>query len=254
MQPAPNYCPICADTRIRHLGLGTQRVVQELASYVPDIEIIRYDSDVARKAREHDAINAAFRSSGPKVMVGTQMLAKGLDFPDVGMVGIVLADLGLASPNFRASERSFQLLAQVAGRAGRREESGDVIIQTYMPDHYVVKALEKLHYVEFAMKELGYRQQLRQPPFEKHLRLIYSHFDYDRGRDIANKLVQDLTDIGNSGGFVTDVLGPVLAYPHKLRGKYRWQVVLRGQEPMELLVRASVPPDTVVDVDPLEVN
>ena len=136
------------------MGLGTQRVVQELESYVPGTEIIRYDGDAARQPKEHEAINAQFRSPGSKIMVGTQMLAKGLDFPDVSLVGVVLADLGLTAPNFRAAERSFQLLAQVAGRAGRRDEPGQVVIQTYLPDHYVVKALEKLQYVEFAMKEL----------------------------------------------------------------------------------------------------
>jgi len=116
---SPDYCPVCADNRIRFLGLGTQRVVQELESHVPDAEIIRYDSDVARKSSEHESINKKFREPGSRIMVGTQMLAKGLDFPDVSLVGIVLADLGLSAPNFRASERSFQLLAQVAGRAGR---------------------------------------------------------------------------------------------------------------------------------------
>ena len=212
------------------------------------------DGDAARQPKEHEAINAQFRSPGSKIMVGTQMLAKGLDFPDVSLVGVVLADLGLTAPNFRAAERSFQLLAQVAGRAGRRDEPGEVVIQTYLPDHYVVKALEKLQYVEFAMKELAYREQLRQPPFERHLRLICQHFDYGKSLNLANKFVQDLMAIRASGGFAVDVLGPMLAYPHRLRGKYRWQVVLRGTSPMEVLLRASVPTDCVVDVDPVEVN
>jgi len=249
-----DYCPSCNGIRIRYLGLGTQRVVQELELYVPGTELIRYDSDVARKSTQHDAINARFRSPGPKIMVGTQMLAKGLDFPDVSLVGIVLADLGLSAPNFRASERSFQLLAQVAGRAGRREDTGEVVIQTYLPDHYVVKALAKLQYVEFVMQELAYREQLRQPPFARHVRVICQHFDYEQGRNLADRFTKELITIRDSAGFAVDVLGPMLAYPHRLNGKYRWQLVLRGDTPMEILLRANVPIDAVVDVDPVDVN
>lgn len=254
IQSSPDQCPLCADNRIRYLGLGTQRVVQELQLQFPDIEIIRYDSDVARKAKEHQAIIARFRVSGSKIMVGTQMLAKGLDFPDVGLVGIVLADLELTKPNFRASERSFQLLAQVAGRAGRRTQTADVIIQTYSPDHYVVKSLAKLEYAAFASQELAYRHRLRQPPFEKHVRLICQHFKLDTARDIAEGIFNDLMNIDNAIGIETDVLGPVLAYPPKLNGKYRWQVLLRGNNPMETLRHIHLPHDLVVDVDPIEVN
>jgi len=251
---SPDHCPVCADKRIRFLGLGTQRVVQELGFHVPDTEIIRYDSDVARTLREHEAINKKFREPGSKIMVGTQMLAKGLDFPDVGLVGIVLADLGLSAPNFRASERSFQLLAQVAGRAGRREAEGNVVIQTYVPDHYVLRALEKQQYVEFAMKELAYREQLKQPPFARHVRIICQHYDYEQSRNLANRFVDGLTSIRDSSGFAVDVLGPTSAHPHTLNGKYRWQVVLRGDTPMEILLKVDVPIDAIVDVDPIEVN
>jgi len=173
--PVPQICPRCHSRRIKFLGLGTQKVEQEAGYSFPQARLLRWDSDVTGGKYSHERILDKFRSHQADMLIGTQMVAKGLDLPLVTLVGVVSADIALNLPDFRAGERTFQLLSQVAGRAGRGTLGGQVVIQTYSPDHYAIQAAAKHDYSFFYEQEISYRRQLQHPPFSHLARLIYSH-------------------------------------------------------------------------------
>ena len=163
----PQVCPRCLSSRIKFLGIGTQKLEQEASQVLPQARLLRWDSDVTKGRYSHQEILGKFRSHQADILIGTQMIAKGLDLPLVTLVGVVSADTGLNLPDFRAGERTFQLLCQVAGRAGRGSLGGKVIIQTYSPEHYAIQAAAKYDYASFYHKEIDYRRQLRNPPFSR---------------------------------------------------------------------------------------
>ena len=163
----PTTCPQCDSHRIRYLGLGTQRVVEEIEQIFPGERVLRWDRDIAGAASQHQALLEDFANGKARILVGTQMVAKGLHVPSVTLVGVILADVGLYMPDLRAGERAFQLLCQVAGRAGRGSRPGEVIIQTYSPEHYVVQAGARQSYRLFYEQELAFRRQQDNPPFSR---------------------------------------------------------------------------------------
>ena len=248
----PTRCPQCMSHRMAFRGIGTQAVVDEVSSVFPGAKALRWDRDTARTPAAHRSLLERFRSGEAQVLVGTQMIAKGLHFPSVTLVGVVLADVGMNLPDYRAGERSFQLICQVAGRAGRGPSKGRVIVQTYQPENYAIKAAAGQDYPGFYHQELAHRRQQGNPPYAKLIRLLYAHTNVAMCEREAIRLCDLLRRERDSWGYHdTDVLGPTPGYPARLRGHYRWQLVLRGPNPRLLLDRASVPQGWVVDIDPV---
>ena len=165
VQP-PQVCPECGSVYIRYFGLGTEQVEQEVVKAFPEARVKRMDADSTTRKDAHQKILDVFKAGEIDILVGTQMIAKGLDFPNVTLVGVISADTALNLPDFRAGERAFNLLTQVAGRSGRSKAGGDVILQTYMPEHYSIQAAQGHDYLRFYHEEIGYREALLYPPSE----------------------------------------------------------------------------------------
>ena len=248
----PERCPQCLGYSMSYYGVGTQAVVEEVSRRFPEASVLRWDRDATRRAGEYEALLERFRSGEAQVMVGTQMIAKGLHFPSVTLVGVVLADVGLGVPDYRAGERAFQLLCQVSGRSGRGSSGGKVIIQTYRPDSYAIRAAATQDYPRFYREELAYRREQGNPPFGRLLRLLYTHTNGALCEREGLRLSESLRRERDAWGYSdVEVLGPTPAYPARLRGRYRWQLVLRGSRPRTLLDRVAVPQGWAVDVDPV---
>ncbi|MCD6599331.1 MAG: primosomal protein N' [Dehalococcoidia bacterium] len=250
--PLPQACPQCLNRRLKFLGIGTQRVVDEVGRLFPKARLLRWDRDVTSKRYAHEELLANFREHRADILIGTQMIAKGLDLPQVTLAGIINADTGLSIPDFRAGERTFQLLCQVAGRAGRGLKAGQVIIQTYSPRNYAIQAAAKHDYEGFYGQEVKYRRQCNYPPFSHFARLIYSYTNDDLCRREAEKMNQVIISEKRRRG-LTDLslLGPVPAFAARVRGKYRWQLILRGSNPTQVLEEMILPRGWIVDVDPV---
>ena len=250
----PSRCEGCGSSRIRYMGLGTQRVVEDLEQLVPGAGVMRLDSDAARKAGEHGDILNAFSEGQAQVLVGTQMVAKGLHVPKVSLVGVILADIGLYRPDFRAGERTFQLLCQVAGRAGRGHTPGLVIIQTYNPDSYPVQAAGRQDYNGLYKREIAYRRELRNPPFSRLVHMVYLHKNEAACQEEARRMAEILRSTAYGRGFSgIDIIGPAPAHPRRLRGRYRWHLIIRGGSLHELLAAVPIPKGWTVDIDPVSV-
>ncbi len=234
--PSPKICPNeqCHSERIRHFGVGTKRVEEELQKLYPTARIIRWDQDtVALGGRDgYQILFDQMVNHEADLLVGTQMIAKGLDLPLVSLVGVVTADTGLYLPDFRATERTFQLLTQVVGRAGRRAESGRAVMQSYTPDHYVIQAASRHDYASFYAQELAFRLEHGYPPFARLIKFSFSHKDEQRAKIETDRLAQELALQFEEAGLDPeeghyDFIGPAPAFQHKLRGLYRYQLVLR---------------------------
>jgi len=247
----PEECPRCRSRSIRFLGIGTQLVEDQVRQSFPGARVVRWDSDVPARERGGSSLLDAVRGGEVDVVVGTQMVAKGHDFPGVTLVGVISADVGLAIPDYRSSERAFQLISQSSGRAGRGVQPGRVVVQTYEPDNYVVQSAAAHDYRAFYMEEIRYRQQTGYPPFSSMVRLLYSHYDENRCRGEAERMYRLLEErIASTDVRIT---GPAPAFVRRLRGRYRWHLTLRGSGPVELLSGMDFPRGWVVDVDPVSV-
>jgi primosomal protein N' (replication factor Y) len=227
-QPYPITCPACAGRYIRHFGTGTQRVEGELQKAFPEWRLARLDADTASRKGEQRRILSAFLKGEYQVLVGTQLVTKGLDFPNVTLVGVITADTALNLPDFRAGERTFQLLTQVAGRTGRGEAGGRVIVQTYAPDHYAVLAAKTHDFEGFYRQELKARKELGYPPFSRLVRFLLSGGREDDAACAAERLAVCLQS-------QVEVLGPAPCPLSPLRGRFRWQVVARDDSLERLL-------------------
>jgi primosomal protein N' (replication factor Y) len=195
-----------------------------------------------------------FASAQADVLIGTQMIAKGLDLPLVTLVGVVSADTALNLPDFRAAERTFQLLTQVAGRAGRGLLGGRVILQTYNPDHYAIQAAARHDYEAFAERELRFRREQGYPPFRRLARLEYRHNQPERARLGAERLAKRLrAGLNARGRSQEDLIGPAPAFFAKLRDLYRWQIIVRAEDPAELLRHVDISSGWRIDIDPVSV-
>lgn len=250
--PVPQACPRCARRSLKYLGLGTQKLEQEAGYNFPTARLLRWDTDVTRGRHSHDEILAKFRRHQADILIGTQMVAKGLDLPLVTLVGVVSADTALNLPDFRAGERTFQLLSQVAGRAGRGVRGGRVIIQTYTPEHYAIQAAARHDYAAFYNKEIEYRRQLRNPPFSRLACLTCSHTNdllCQRETERMKRLISRKMD--SEGVADIEIIGPAPAFIHRLRGRFRWQLILRGRGLTEFLSPVPFPQGWVIDIDPV---
>jgi primosomal protein N' (replication factor Y) len=237
----PKRCPQCGSTAIRQYGTGTEKVEAEVNALFPGARTLRWDAETTRQKGAHEIILAHFAGHRADVLVGTQMLAKGLDLPLVTLVGVVLADVGLNLPDYRAGERAFQVLTQVAGRAGRSPLGGQVVLQTFQPEHYIIQAAAQHDYEGFYRQELEYRRRLGYPPFYRLARLEYRHSESSRARAAAQGLarqIQHWIDAGERRA--TQIIGPAPCFFSRLGGLYRWQIILRSPDPAGLLAERNL--------------
>lgn len=223
----PNECPNCRGTRVTSRGIGTQRVERELKSLFPALRVVRMDVDTTSRKRSHQEIFYSFKRGETDLLLGTQMVAKGFDIPKVTLVGVISADTALNLPDFRSGERTFQLLTQVAGRTGRGELGGEVIIQTYSPDHYAIQFARNQDYLGFYQREIEERRSLGYPPFSRLGRIVFSSPDDEETRTEAERVISALK---KSGGSRMETLGPAPAPLSKVKSNYRWQILLKGKE------------------------
>lgn len=227
----PKLCPACQSPQIRHMGAGTERVEEELRKLFPQARIARMDVDTTRRKGAHAALIRAVENRELDLLVGTQMIAKGLDFPEVTLVGVVLADTALNLPDFRAAERAFQLVTQVAGRAGRAQKAGHVLVQTYQPEHYSLQAAQHHGYQTFYDREIAFRQEMRYPPFSHLIHLLLSGPEEEKVQQTA-EVVGRLLTAGEPGArFDGDLLGPAPAPLARLKGQFRYHLLLKGSDP-----------------------
>lgn len=230
-------CPKCSSQYIRYFGVGTQRVEQEIKRIFPDASVIRMDVDTTGKKFAHEKILNAFSNDNIDILLGTQMVSKGLDFPNVTLIGVLAADMSLNIDDYRSAERTFQLLTQVSGRAGRGNIQGRAIIQTYQPDHYAVQLAKKHDYVTFYENEIQIRKQLEYPPFCKIVTIfVTGEYETDVIRRI-NGVVSDLKKKMTENActmFCHGILGPTPAPISRIKNKYRWRVLLKCDDCREI--------------------
>ncbi len=232
----PKTCPVCGGERVRPYGAGTERVEAEVHRHFPQARTLRWDADAVRAAGGHEAILSHFVARRADILIGTQMLAKGLDLPFVTLVGIVLADVGLTLPDYRAAERGFQILTQVAGRAGRSPLGGKVVLQTYMPQHYAIQAAARHDFLGFYRQELAYRRKLGYPPYTHLARLVYQGWEADRAEEEAHRMARRVRAWLQEGRHpATQIIGPAPCFYARLRGRYCWHLLLRGPDPAAIL-------------------
>ncbi|HSJ86815.1 MAG TPA: primosomal protein N' [Anaerolineales bacterium] len=251
----PKECPSCKSKQIREYGLGSERVEAEVNGLFPNTRTLRWDWETTRKKDAHEMILTHFANHQADVLIGTQMLAKGLDLPLVTLVGIVLADVGLYLPDPFAGERIFQVLTQVAGRAGRSERGGKVILQTFDPASQVIQSTARHDVNGFYETELEQRRRLGYPPFSRLVRLEYRHRDPLSAEKEAHRVAAKLREYLTTPQWkLVTMIGPVPSFFAKIGGFYRWQIVLRGPDPVPLLRERLVEnwlKDWRVEVDPI---
>jgi primosomal protein N' (replication factor Y) len=253
-QEPPTLCPECASKRIRYFGAGTAMIEEAVGAEFPQARLLRWDRDTTRERGAHESILERFSSGEANVLIGTQMIAKGLDIPRVTLVGVLSADTALGLPDYRAGERAFQLLTQVAGRAGRSWLGGRVIIQSYEPGHYAVQAAARHDYEGFYAKEIDYRAQLGYPPFKRLARLLWTYPSEDKARREAERAAAALrTVIERDQLTATRLIGPAPAFFARIKDQYRWQLLLKSPDPRPALRDLRIVPGMTVDIDPLDI-
>ncbi len=258
---APTSCPECNFAGIRFSGLGTQKLEAEVRARFPDYRCIRMDTDSMRARGSHERALAAFREGHARILLGTQMIAKGLDFPNVTLVGVVNADTALHLPDFRAAERTFQLVTQVAGRTGRGPQGGRVLVQTLSPDAPAIVAAVRHDLPAFAAKELPHREDLGYPPFAAMIRIVVRGRTHAAAQALAEEIARRLGERSGGAAPGVRILGPAPAPMAKLRGNFRFQIQLHSADGGALrdVVRAATADlkaadgaGWIVDVDPLD--
>lgn len=258
-QPAPQSCPKCYGENIRYSGIGTQKVVEELHRLFPEARIARMDVDTTSAKGSHERILNSFRSGELDILVGTQMIAKGHDFPNVTLVGVVSSDIGLNMPDFRSCEKTFSLLTQVAGRAGRGQIQGEVIIQTYSPQHYSIQAAINHNYQGFYYQEIGFRQQLHYPPFTHLLNILIRGKDQEQAYQISMLIVTQLKKNNLHSDIL--ILGPAVCSLSKIKGHFRYHILLKSSKLQQMrklatksIQELSLPNsmDIIMDMDPAD--
>jgi primosomal protein N' (replication factor Y) len=252
-------CPECGSMEVGYAGFGTERIEEELARLFPDLSVRRIDTDAVRRRKSLRAVLEEFRSGGIDILLGTQMVAKGLNFPGVKLVGIVSADTGLRLPDFRAAERTFDLIVQVSGRAGRFHPDGTVVIQTYLPGNDTIRLAAQGDLEEFYRRELETRRELGFPPFTRLIRLVFRSRTAAKSLDAARAFTRRVP-VQETGPGAVDVLGPAECPLAVIAGNTRTQVLLRSKDFRRLHAAARAALDAFdapagvyveVDVDPV---
>ncbi|MCO5217638.1 MAG: primosomal protein N' [Thermomicrobiales bacterium] len=246
--PPPQRCPEC-ESRLDYLGAGTQRVEESVQRLYPDARVMRWDADAVREYGYRTMLDRA-EEHGVDIIVGTQMVSKGFDLPRVTTIGVVQADSMLYLPDFRSAERTFQLLTQVAGRAGRRTSGSIVVFQTYTPGHYAVQAASQHDYERFYEAEIGFREKFRFPPHYRLARFVYRG-DEERETAIeAEMLARALAMHAWKHSLELEILGPTPAFVARIRNQYQWQLIVRTKQMDAFLVDMPIRPGWVIDIDP----
>jgi primosomal protein N' (replication factor Y) len=260
-EPSPVRCPDCSFDGIRYAGFGTERLESEIKARFPGVEALRMDSDTMHKPGSHEEALARFRRGEVKILLGTQMIAKGLDFPNVTLVGVINADTTLHFADLRAAERTFQLVTQVAGRTGRGDKGGRVLVQTFSPDHYAIQAAIEHDYARFAAAELPSRKEHLYPPFASLIRLIVRSETDSAAEQFIESAASKLRAAIEATKIEHRLLGPAPCPIHKLRGMFRYHVLLSSPAGQALrhavrdVIDVFEPIEGVqwvVDVDPLD--
>jgi len=255
----PDKCPTCGK-KLSLFGLGTQRVEEELRSKFPDLRFARVDSDTMRSSKDYEALLNRFAKGEVQVMLGTQMIAKGLDYPNVTLVGVISGDTALALPDFRAAERSFQLITQVAGRAGRGDSAGRVVLQTFLPDDPAIQAAIRQDFVGFAKSELVHRREVGLPPFARMVRIVLREEDPQRLQKRSEGLAALLADASSRERGAVQMKGPMPCAISRIAGHYRNQIVMLADTaaPLQRVLTAvrdkgglAKGDKVAVDVDPV---
>jgi primosomal protein N' (replication factor Y) len=260
IRPAPRACPACEGQYIHYVGYGTEQLEAKLREMFPAMNIARLDRDTTRRRGSFEQIIMEFAEGGIDLLVGTQMIAKGHDFHNVTLVGVVSVDAGLALPDFRASERTFQLLTQVSGRAGRGDRPGRVIIQTYHPQHYSIVHAREQNYEEFFKRESNFRRAMHYPPFSAMVNILVHDKDLNRANTTAAQFARELREAASGTGL--RVLGPAPAPISRIKGEHRVQVLIKAvtrsqarealERAMERTLAAGASPRSInVEVDPM---
>lgn len=260
IRPAPRACDACEGPYIHYVGEGTEQLEARLRELYPALNIARLDRDTTRRRGSFESILLEFAAGTIDMLVGTQMIAKGHDFHNVTLVGVVSVDVGLSLPDFRAAERTFQLLTQVAGRAGRGDRPGRVLIQTYHPQHYALACASKQDYDEFYRREIEFRRTMHYPPFSALINILVHDKDYDKANKAAAELARELREASRDG--VARVLGPAPAPIARLKGEHRFQILIKSQNrrrarealdvAMDRVIAAKNNPRSIsVEVDPV---
>ena len=253
-------CPSCKGTHLHYGGAGTQKLEEKLAELFPRARLLRLDADSTRRRGSHAVHLRAVEEGDVDILLGTQMVAKGFDFPGVTLVGVLQADREMGLPEFRAAERAYQILTQVAGRAGRGQVAGEVVVQTLLPDHYVIRSAADGDYDAFAGAESRHREALAYPPFTRMVHLLFDGKVEETVRRRTEDAAQDLAAPAHRAG--VEMLGPAPMFLTRLKGRYRWHLTLKGpnSEALHRLARHAMernaPPGTRgvhlhVDVDPV---
>lgn len=223
-EPMPSKCPSCESETIRYFGTGTQKVEEALTQLIPEARVVRMDVDTTRRKGSHERLLNKFANHEADILLGTQMIAKGLDFPNVTLVGVLAADSLLHLPDFRAAEKTFQLLTQVSGRAGRHKLPGEVIVQSYTPEHYSVQMASAYNYMEFFHKEMGMRQSFHYPPYFYLTLITVSHPNQIKVVEVTKNVVQLLNKHLSSQ---TRILGPTPSPLTRIKDRYRYQCMIK---------------------------
>lgn len=246
-------CPECGSKRIKHFGQGTELIESAVEAEFPRARTIRWDRDTATGRDAHETILKAFSERRADILIGTQMVAKGLDLPHVTLVGIISADTALGLPDYRAGERTFQLLTQVAGRAGRGVLGGRVILQSYIPEHYAIRAAAAHDYESFYAQEIEYRQEQMYPPFRRLARIVFPYEAPFRAEQEAQRAAQTLRKHVDAQRYTaTEIIGPTPCFFAKRNNLYRWHVVLRSPNPADVLRGIDRADEWIVDIDPVD--
>lgn len=260
----PDFCPQCGSDALSNSGSGTQKIEILVKELFPDYRVERIDSDILTKKNAHIELLNKFQKGEIDILVGTQMIAKGLDNPNVTLVGVISADTGFSVPDFRASERGFQLLTQVAGRAGRGEYKGKVLFQTYNPDYYAFQTAKSQNYDKFFETEIKARQEFDYPPFSQIIRLILSSQNNFRAEKSAMEIAMRLVTMTEKFGFTEylETLGPTPCIISKINGYYRFQILIKNKLSQKghdfvskFMNKITLPKDIklAIDVDPLDI-
>ena len=256
-EKVPPRCPECSDPDFKYAGMGTEKIEEILEKLCPGAKVVRMDSDTMRKKDSYRTVLDKFRTGKIDILLGTQMIAKGLDFPNVTLVGVLYADMSLNMPDFRAGERTFQLLTQVAGRAGRGEKSGEVIVQAYTPHHPAIQAARRLDYTGFCDQDLEFRRELTYPPFSHLVLLTFKGESEMEVQQTADRFSDALEQILPGSVNHSPAVPAPLA---RAKGLYRFQIMLRCEhtvrmtKPIRHVLSRFKMPKTVactVDVDAL---
>lgn len=250
-------CPECGGTGVKHLGTGTQRVEEELKTLIPQLLFLRMDRDTTRKKLSHHRIVKQMEEKKIDVLLGTQMVAKGHDFPEVTLAAVVSADIALNMPDFRSAERAFQLFTQLAGRAGRGDTPGKAFIQTYEPENFVFDYVKSHDYHGFYRNEIELRKELSYPPFSKLVRIILSFRTKDSGKKIIKGISRRIKNITPSlpvikGGI--EILGPSPAPIEKIRNLWRWHIILKGKNAKRLRQTAAGIIEKIKDIKEIKID